>query len=283
MDLVRFAHDNGLSAHVPAIQTWLTDLQTTREGQQFVAHLRGETALTHAPDCETVLRTLVAEIVSWHATRGLVGTALRALKETFERTGCPLLCRGREVPDNHDTDTLCRMTSLRNVSSYLTTAEAKVNLGVIPGATTKTVDEGLLRDWGHMFLEDPNLVDEAIQPDSYVRGQLPLIFASPEEDRVSKWPRGTGLSRVFEVLGLVSAPEDQCVQTFRQADVGRGRVPAALDAYTYEHFRPARWNARWGITRDLEVGTGFDQTGVRECVLPQFEARLLASFDLIEA
>ena len=115
-----------------------------------------------------------------------------------------------------------------------------------------------------------------------MRGELPIVFATPGLDRVRDIPANAQPHRVCQIRGLDDLADDLCVLHFSQADVGRGAVPTALDAPTHEHFWPASATAAWGRTRDLDPSIGRGRIGVRECVVRTFPASHVTEIELIE-
>lgn len=288
IDLLQFARDNRLRRHARAVGEWLDDLDTSKEGGDFKRHLTHDVALPRAPAARSLLRSLITQIgTDWHISTPRQ-PAVEWLMGLLEAHAATFLCQGKAVPDDAATDTLCRTTSLRSVYERMRPGRRRKGrpAGALAAGTVAPIDTGRLRAWGHKFLENPRLTWTEIDPAAPVRGRLPLIFACPEQDRRSAWAPGTSVRRIIEVLGLGDSSAtavDQCVMTFRQSAAGTGHVPSALDAGPHPYFLPPRWNARWGTTCDLQWPENERHPGVRECVVPAFQAHLLAQFDVIDA
>ena len=268
-----------LRQHLPALRDWVADLGTSAEGPTVVRNLEQETALYHSVEGQPVLAALVNAIAGWHTHRSV--DAFNWLGNEL-RTSCQqLLCQGRTVPAP-PSDTLCRVTSLRNVHTHHRKDAARGPRAAFGSATSRRLDETRLRDWGRTFLSNPTRRLRTLDPDSRVRGQLPMVFALPREDC---WPTGTSVVRILELLGIQERSQpvvDQCLQSFCLSSIGPGCVPTGLDAFTNRYFRSVRANAGWGRTRDLADATG-QSRGPRECVAREFPAREVLDWEVLEA
>lgn len=285
VDLRTIACRLGLSDCVEVVEAWLGDLAGAEnsDGASFKSNLEGEVCLPRTANGRAALRLLLQEVHAWQSDgRSAIAWSAHLLTRSADR----LLCQGRPVPTDERTETLSRITSVETVRQYLLYDEVRDDQGVISQATGRDSDQGRWYEWTTVLEEGPSQLFELIDPRKTVRGQIPVVFASPEVDRLARWSAVPPVAELLQVLGILEPegiPTDQCLLTFRQQDVGEGHIPSALDAFRQPYFLPARQRDKWGWTRDLAVRTARPQRGVRECVTRAFRAEHLISVRVLRA
>jgi hypothetical protein len=274
LDPVAFARQNGLELLADAVGSWLWDLDQTTDGQRFVINLTRDDSLIDLATGRSALTELINGAARWRTAGGTNACAwIQQLLTAREET---MLCQGRLIPVDENTDKVCRVITYETFRARLTQQRMRDD------SNDLGLDETLSRQRQRRFASTPEQFMAALDKTQMIRGRLPIAFASPSEDRTQAWPGGTGAPRVWQVLGVSGEPVDSCVLTFRRSRLACiGHIPSALDAFTHENFLAPETGATWGRTKDLASPTGAG--GVRECVLRQFLAEFVDMIEFVEA
>lgn len=261
-----------------SVQSWLKRIEDDPEGQYFVRNLREENCLHQSPQGIAALHALVSHVV---ANGPLLdgSNPVGALAAELKRSAATLLCQGSSVEDDQPTNDMCRVMTLETFQRHLLRPSALGKADTV-GPDTWTRALQLMRK----LQGNRRLVGQLLNQRAVVRGQLPVAFATPAEDRQKKWPTGTPVARVWEILGVRESAVPTCVLKFRRRSLDcTGHVPSALDAFTHPYFLPATPSDTWGWTRDLGSSDPSSSRGVRECVLRPFPTSRIDDIELIEA
>ncbi|TAK23983.1 MAG: hypothetical protein EPO26_07900 [Chloroflexota bacterium] len=270
-DLVARAGTRPTGSDGDLVGEWLHQLDAEgADGEAVVRNLRDDARLERESDGETALDALIAAIVDETELWRSPGSGVEWLRDLSDRLAGELLCRGPDVPDDEDTDTVCRIVGIIDVRDYLVQQELR---------TADLENVGAQRFWADDLFGPSKLGTSELDPSKDVRGELPIAWATPLSDRVARWPVGTETSVALQVCGIDPQNAVQCVLTFRQSRVGRASVPTGLDAQTHPHFRPSNPGDPWGYTRDLTTANG--DRGVREGVVRAFKAALLDRIEVV--
>jgi len=261
MDLLALAESFvGAEGRTAALR-WTAELETSPEGTAFVSHMTNEQNLQTLAEGKQAIERLVSALLGRSA-----GEPIKWYLETAEHQDLAFKGRpaARSLPDQ-----LCKLHRGYAVWSRLAS----------PTDRPAVASSARFVEWlEHAVCGQHYLA--ALDPTAILRGRVPAVFSTFEQDRATAFPPGTPWSRCWQVVGLdpPNPPEPCVLLRYSLAEVGPARVPTAFDAADNLHFVPVLAGAGWGMTKDLAGGGG-----VREVVVCSFSVARLRRPEFIGA